>query len=447
MNNVIRYYNDMSDKEFMDLLSKRIPLVIPSFFRMKYMHSSYGLKIECEDMQLRFKFSNNEYSYIEKSLSVVKVSDIRTEYDLYLKFSFKHQVLSSEEYFNRFTKAYMDDLCNKVANNIEYKQLEVEEMKKYIKECPYEKICLEVRHKNDKTKANFENIPYLKRGDLRIYIDIYSEKLCKYIPVSSELMANWKEDISSLFDVACKNGVFDYDIQKQGYSDVGYYVYSNSAYPESIAFNENSPNKEIAEEINDNLYIFSKGTYLLMIPESNKRACEFYIKESDENGVEYMYYTCKKGLNYVVVGKKDIEEFKLAMDDNIIDSADKYQDSGINNNNIEVISNKEESSDENILIVPEEVINNIKEYFLDENNHITQFEVVEVRRASNHPDDNYLYHVIGKNKNTNEYATWTSWNEKTKVLNHGHYNVSLDMAKEISDDYFFDKTKFNDKSL
>lgn len=55
--------------------------------------------------------------------------------------------------------------------------------------------------------------------------------------------------------------------------------------------------------------------------------------------------------------------------------------------------------------------------------HLPKYEVLEVRRKSFHPDDSYLYMVSAK-KEDGTYAVWTSWNEETQSLNHGHYNIS-----------------------
>lgn len=81
--------------------------------------------------------------------------------------------------------------------------------------------------------------------------------------------------------------------------------------------------------------------------------------------------------------------------------------------------------------VPMEVVDHISAYLKAEN----LGELVEVTRASDHPDDDYLYEVIAK-KGDN-YSVWTCWNETTGSLNFGHYGVpSLDEAKEIVAQYY-----------
>lgn len=83
--------------------------------------------------------------------------------------------------------------------------------------------------------------------------------------------------------------------------------------------------------------------------------------------------------------------------------------------------------------IPKEVVQNVKNYFAKELNN---YEVIEVLRASEHPDDDYLYHVAAK-RNDEEYACWTCWNDRTQSLNYGHYNlVSKQVAMDILDEYY-----------
>jgi hypothetical protein len=82
--------------------------------------------------------------------------------------------------------------------------------------------------------------------------------------------------------------------------------------------------------------------------------------------------------------------------------------------------------------VPQNVKENVKKY-LEENN---LGELVDVMRASDHPEDNYLYHIIAKKRDT--YSMWTSWNETTQCLNFGHYGLeSEEQAREIHKEFFF----------
>lgn len=82
--------------------------------------------------------------------------------------------------------------------------------------------------------------------------------------------------------------------------------------------------------------------------------------------------------------------------------------------------------------VPAEVVEHVKEYLAAE---LSEYELVEVLRASEHPEDDYLYMVIAKGKCW--YSVWTCWNEKTHVLNYGHYGIeSHEKARTIAAEYY-----------
>jgi len=91
--------------------------------------------------------------------------------------------------------------------------------------------------------------------------------------------------------------------------------------------------------------------------------------------------------------------------------------------------------------VPLEVIIDI-EHYLKENN---LGELVDVMRASDHPNDHFLYHVIARKPNNNKlfhngewnYSCWTCWNDQFKSLNYGHYNLkSEENARKICANHF-----------
>lgn len=85
--------------------------------------------------------------------------------------------------------------------------------------------------------------------------------------------------------------------------------------------------------------------------------------------------------------------------------------------------------------IPESVIVNIQKYFQQK---LPNYEVVKVRQKSCYEEDSYLYMVTAK-KNTGSYAVWTSWNEKTQSLNHGHYDlVDLESSERIMNEFFND---------
>ena len=85
--------------------------------------------------------------------------------------------------------------------------------------------------------------------------------------------------------------------------------------------------------------------------------------------------------------------------------------------------------------VPPEVIEHVKEYFSDHNS-LRNYEVVEICRASEHPEDNYLYMVVAKKTCDYSYTVWTSWNEMTQCLNNGHYDLSTESVDVIKKEYF-----------
>lgn len=79
-----------------------------------------------------------------------------------------------------------------------------------------------------------------------------------------------------------------------------------------------------------------------------------------------------------------------------------------------------------------EVIQHINDYLKE---HLPKYTVFEIRRQSYAPDDDYLYMVAAKHQN-GTYAVWTSWNESTKSLNHGHYDLpDMKSCLEIMSDY------------
>ena len=83
-----------------------------------------------------------------------------------------------------------------------------------------------------------------------------------------------------------------------------------------------------------------------------------------------------------------------------------------------------------------EVMEDVKAYF---NEPLPKYTVLNVRRKSYHPDDSYLYMVSAK-KNDDTYAVWTCWNEETKSLNYGHYNLaSEEDCRKLMDEFYYDK--------
>lgn len=98
----------------------------------------------------------------------------------------------------------------------------------------------------------------------------------------------------------------------------------------------------------------------------------------------------------------------------------------------------------NIEPVSAEVVEAVKRYF--ENSDMSYMKPIKISRASNHPEDNYLYFVTAVNERDMSYACWTSWNQNREVLNYGHYRLdSLDDVKDILTERFNDITDELDK--
>ena len=71
--------------------------------------------------------------------------------------------------------------------------------------------------------------------------------------------------------------------------------------------------------------------------------------------------------------------------------------------------------------------------------HLPGYTVLKVRKKSYHPDDSHLYMVSAK-KDDGTYAVWTSWNQKTESLNHGHYGLQSEEAcKKVMDEFYHSK--------
>lgn len=71
--------------------------------------------------------------------------------------------------------------------------------------------------------------------------------------------------------------------------------------------------------------------------------------------------------------------------------------------------------------------------------HLPGYTVPKVRKKSYHPDDSHLYMVSAK-KDDDTFAVWTSWNQKTKSLNHGHYGLQSEEAcKKVMDEFYHSK--------
>lgn len=73
--------------------------------------------------------------------------------------------------------------------------------------------------------------------------------------------------------------------------------------------------------------------------------------------------------------------------------------------------------------------------YLKEN--LPKYTVLKIRKKSYHPDDSHLYMVSAK-KDDGTFAVWTSWNQKLKSLNHGHYDLQSERDCEtVMDEFYF----------
>ena len=62
---------------------------------------------------------------------------------------------------------------------------------------------------------------------------------------------------------------------------------------------------------------------------------------------------------------------------------------------------------------------NVEEYF---KKHLPQYTVLEIKQKSEYPDDGYLF-MVSAIKDDGSFSMWISWNETTKCLNFGHYDL------------------------
>lgn len=86
--------------------------------------------------------------------------------------------------------------------------------------------------------------------------------------------------------------------------------------------------------------------------------------------------------------------------------------------------------------IPKEVEINVKEYFKD---NLPRYTVVKIRNKSYHPEDSHLYMIAAK-KDNGTFAVWTGWNDKTRSLNYGHYDLkNMETCEAIMDEYYFDR--------
>lgn len=83
-----------------------------------------------------------------------------------------------------------------------------------------------------------------------------------------------------------------------------------------------------------------------------------------------------------------------------------------------------------------EVIEHVQNYFVK---HLPQYTVLEVRKKSVFPEDDYLYMVSARKVDGSSYAVWTSWNETIYALNYGHYDLqNVEQCEQIFREFYND---------
>ena len=69
--------------------------------------------------------------------------------------------------------------------------------------------------------------------------------------------------------------------------------------------------------------------------------------------------------------------------------------------------------------------------------NLPRYTILDIRRQSYHPDDDYLY-MVSAQKDDGTYTVWTCWNQSIKSLNCGHYDLPDEkVCEEIMDGYYF----------
>ncbi|MGO4970496.1 hypothetical protein ACTQ56_00630 [[Clostridium] aminophilum] len=104
---------------------------------------------------------------------------------------------------------------------------------------------------------------------------------------------------------------------------------------------------------------------------------------------------------------------------------------------MDIVKNMIEDNQPNINKIPDDVLSEIREYFVKE---LPGYSPLAVYRRSNCLSDDYLYMVEAVSKN-GTYAAWSCWNHKTGSLNYGHYGYgNREDAFEELKSHFYDIT-------
>lgn len=85
-----------------------------------------------------------------------------------------------------------------------------------------------------------------------------------------------------------------------------------------------------------------------------------------------------------------------------------------------------------------EVYEQVKKYFEE---HLPDYELLEVRKKSNHPDD-HLWMVSAFHSKDDTYAFFSCYNSETDSLNHGHYGLRFESdLDDLFEEFYYDYTK------
>jgi len=164
-----------------------------------------------------------------------------------------------------------------------------------------------------------------------------------------------------------------------------------------------------------------------------------YIEKYFENNHKELVITkrIKEGLQAVILNNIDFKK-PYILGENLFLSEELVDDLLRKENVINFVRERQP----NIQRVSDDVIANISEYF---SRHLPGYQLVQVCRKSNHPEDANLYSVVAS-KDKNEFACWTSWNNTTRSLNYGHYGLhSEHEASETLEEAFYDITGETEK--